>query len=86
MNISTNNRDAAAAIYRQYKEPFLTTIKGALSKELLLRTEGVQVLHGFETTGDAQAYLLSELFNNDVVTALRPYLQNNPDIRIYTVV
>jgi len=86
MNLRTEDREAAAAIYRRYKEPFLTTIKGALSKEWLLRAEGVQVLHGFETTGDAQAYLLSNLFNQDVVTALSPYLQNSPDIRIYAVV
>ncbi|SDC59062.1 hypothetical protein SAMN04487894_10340 [Niabella drilacis] len=86
MNIPAENRETAAAIYRQYLQPFLNTIKGAQSKELLVRAEGLQVLHGFETTEDAQAYLMSDLFNKDVVTALKPCLQNNPDIRIYSVV
>ncbi|MBO9596012.1 MAG: hypothetical protein J7599_24125 [Niabella sp.] len=46
----------------------------------------MQVLHGFETYNAAQEYLLSHLFNNDVVPALKPYLQQHPDIRIYAVI
>lgn len=85
LKINDADRANAGGVYNQYKAPFLETIKGATSKELLIRTEDVQVLHGFETTEDAQNYLSSDLFNNDVVTALKPYLQDNPDVRIYTV-
>ncbi|KAB8194848.1 hypothetical protein FH608_016970 [Nonomuraea phyllanthi] len=43
----------------------------------------VQVLHGFATVEDAQAYLSSEMFIQHVVTALQPYLNTAPDVRIY---
>ncbi|PWD18777.1 hypothetical protein, partial [Salmonella enterica] len=80
------NRPAAANVYQKYKAPFLNTIAGATSKELLIRDEDVQVLHGFETTAQAQAYLTSELFTKDVVEELKPFLNQAPDIRIYYVI
>ncbi|HEU0200130.1 MAG TPA: hypothetical protein VFR86_06805, partial [Burkholderiaceae bacterium] len=58
-------------------------ISGARSKELLVRDEDVQVMHGFDSAEQAKAYLTSTLFNVDVVTALKPLLQGGPDIRIY---
>lgn len=85
LKIDSNDRANAAGVYQQYKAPFLESIKGALSKELLIRDEDVQVLHGFESAEDAQSYLSSELFNNDVVVALKPYLKDAPDVRIYSV-
>jgi len=85
LKINEVNRANAGGVYAKYKAPFLKTIKGATSKELLIRDEDVQVLHGFESAEDAKNYLSSELFNNDVVTALKPYLLDNPDVRIYTV-
>ena len=69
----------------RYKAPFLATVAGARSKDLLVRDEDVQVLHGFATTEHAQAYLTTELFNADVVTALKPLLDAAPDVRIYQV-
>ncbi|RRJ64588.1 hypothetical protein EHV15_17895 [Paenibacillus oralis] len=83
MVIDNNNRPAAAKVYTDYREPFLKEIKGAVSKDLLIRDEDVQVLHGFSSEADAKAYLESELFNNDVVVGLKPLLQANPEIRIY---
>ena len=85
LDISEQNRAAAAAVYQKYKGPFLSSIDGAVSKELLVRAEDVQVLHGFETTKQAEAYLASELFTADVVEALKPYLNSAPDVRIYTL-
>jgi hypothetical protein len=85
LKIENNNRPNAAGVYQQYKAPFLDTIKGATSKELLIRDEDVQVLHGFQSAEDATAYLKSDLFNLDVVVALKPYLAALPDVRIYTV-
>ena len=45
MKISNDNRPAAAKVYTDYRQPFLDTIKGALTKDLLIRDEDVQVLH-----------------------------------------
>lgn len=85
LKVNDADRAAAAGIYLKYKQPFLKQIKGAVSKGLLIRTDDVQVLHGFETQADAEAYLKSDLFNNDVVSALKPYLQAAPEVKIYTV-
>ncbi|WP_222617427.1 hypothetical protein [Flavobacterium muglaense] len=85
LKINDVDRANAVGVYLKYKQPFLKQINGAVSKELLVRTDDVQVLHGFKTQADAEAYLKSDLFNNDVVTALKPYLQASPDVRIYQV-
>lgn len=85
LKINEADRASAVGVYLKYKQPFLTKIKGAVSKELLVRTDDVQVLHGFKTVADAEAYLKSDLFNNDVVTELKPLLQAGPEVRIYSV-
>ena len=46
LKISKANRPGAAAVYAKYKQPLLTQINGAYSKELLIREDDVQVLHG----------------------------------------
>jgi len=85
LKISDANRADAASIYQKYKASFLDTIIGAQSKELLVRDEDVQVLHGFDTKDNANAYLHSKLFTADVVGGLNPLLDAAPDIRIYEV-
>ena len=85
MRIDNVNRPAAAKVYTDYRAPFLNTIEGALTKELLIRDEDVQVLHGFDTVEHAAAYLNSELFNADVVKGLKPLWGAEPDVKIYTV-
>lgn len=85
MYISNTNRPTAAGVYNKYKQPFLDEIKGAVSKELLIRDEDVQVLHGFESIDDASAYLKTKLFNNDVVKELAPLFDKEPEIKIYAV-
>jgi hypothetical protein len=83
LKIAPANRPAAAGVYQRYKTPFLDTIAGAKSKELLVRDEDVEVLHGFDTAEQANAYLKSRLFTSDVVGALEPLLDGEPDVRIY---
>ncbi|MEL7625216.1 MAG: hypothetical protein AAGU12_16755 [Clostridiales bacterium] len=85
MVIDEANRPAAAKVYTDYRQPFLSQIKGAVSKELLIRTEDVQVLHGFDSIENVQAYLESQLFQNDVFVSLKPLLAAAPDVKIYTV-
>ena len=86
MVISDVNRPAAAKVYTDYRGPFLSQIKGAVSKDLLIRDEDVQVLHGFDSVENAKAYLDSEMFKNDVFVGLKPLWSADPDVKIYTVV
>jgi hypothetical protein len=83
VKVSGADRAKAGAVYSKYKQPFLATIAGAESKDLLLREEDVQVLHGFDSRASAESYLKSALFGNDVVRELKPYLMADPEIRIY---
>jgi hypothetical protein len=83
LKIAPTNRPAAAGVYQRYRAPFLETVAGARSKELLLRDDDVQVLHGFDTPEQATAYLKTALFSADIVSALKPLLDAAPDIRIY---
>ncbi|MGN0357675.1 MAG: hypothetical protein ACI4E0_07700 [Blautia sp.] len=86
MKVNESDRAAAAAVYTKYRQPFLDTISGAVSKQLIVRKEDVQVLHGFSSMAEAEGYLSSDLFNQDVVVELKPYFQADPDVRIYEVV
>ena len=83
LKVAPANRPAAAGVYQRFKAPFLSTIAGAKSKELLVRDEDVEVLHAFDTAEHANAYLTSRLFASDVVGALKPLLDAEPDLRIY---
>ncbi len=83
LKISDKNRPKAVDIYKKYKDPFLKQISGAKSKELLVRDDDVQVLHGFSNTTEADAYLKSNLFEKDIVGELAPLLDAPPEVRIY---
>lgn len=85
MKISNANRPAAAKVYIDYRQPFLDSIEGALTKDLLIRDEDVQVLHGFDSAEHAQAYLSSDMFKNDVFVGLQPLWDEDPCVKIYTV-
>ena len=78
-------RGAAAKVYTDFRGPFLDTIKGAVSKNLLVRDDDVQVLHGFASADAAAAYLKTKMFNDDVVVGLQPLWDKAPDVRIYSV-
>jgi hypothetical protein len=84
LKVAEQNRSKAAEVYQKYRQPFLHDVSGAKSKQLLLRKDDVQVLHGFESEAQAESYLKSALFNNDVVRELKPLLDADPEIRIYT--
>ncbi|AYE37316.1 hypothetical protein D1B17_01030 [Companilactobacillus zhachilii] len=83
MVVDDKNRSAAAKVYNDYRKPFLDTIPGALTKDLLVRDEDVQVLHGFDSVEHAKAYLDSELFTTKVFPGLKPLWNGNPDVRVY---
>jgi hypothetical protein len=86
LQIDPKDRAAAADVYSKYKQPFLADVAGAQSKDLLVRDEDVQVLHGFDSVTHANDYLANSLFTADVVPALAPLLQADPDIRVFDVV
>ena len=85
LKVDPENRQAAAGVYVKYKTPFLKQIKGAVSKNLLIRNDDVQVLHGFTSEENAKAYLSTALFAQDIVSELKPYLTAAPEIKIYSV-
>ena len=85
MTINPENRPAAAKVYSDYRQPFLDTIEGALTKELLIRDEDVQVIHGFDSMEHAKAYLESDMFKTKVAPGLQPTWAADPDIRFYEV-
>lgn len=85
LQIDPQNRAAAAGVYGKYKPQFLADVPGARSKDLLVRGEDVQVLHGFDSVAHANDYLASELFTGDVVRELGPLLQADPEIRVFDV-
>ncbi|MGH7597337.1 MAG: hypothetical protein ACREOI_13370 [bacterium] len=83
LKIAPENRAQAGGVYTKYRQPFLSNTPGAESKDLLVRAEDVQVLHGFDSKANAENYLGSTLFQKDVAAALKPYLLADPEIRIY---
>src|SRR5262249_18894798 len=83
LKVAPANRPAAAGVYQRYKAPFLERIAGAKSKDLLVRDDDVQVLHGFDTAEQANDYSKTALFTSDVVRELKPLLDAAPDVRIY---
>lgn len=85
LKVRADRRPAAADVYNRYKAPFLSSIAGAKSKVLLVRDDDVQVLHGFDSKANAEAYLKTALFERDVVAALSPLLDAPPDVRVYAV-
>ena len=84
LKVDPQDRAAAGAVYTKFKQPFLTKVPGAKSKELLIRDDDVQVLHSFATRKQAEAYLGSDLFTKDVVVGLKPLLKADPEVRIYS--
>lgn len=85
MVIDEDNRAKGAEVFTKYKDEFLKNIKGAETKDLLVRDEDVQVLHGFSSVEDAENYLESELFKEHVFVELQPLWSKDPDVRIYQV-
>lgn len=85
MVIPEDKRAAAANVYMKYRQPFLNTIPGAKTKELLIRKDDVQVLHGFDSVEHAQDYLKSDLFTGHVFPELKVTWSADPDVRIYEV-
>lgn len=83
LQIPAAARASAGEVYSNYKGPFLRTIPGAESKELLIRKEDVQVLHRFDSRASAESYLKSAMFGTDIVRDLKPYLAAEPEVRIY---
>lgn len=85
LKVRADRRPAVTEIYNRYKAPFLATIAGAKSKELLSRDADVQVLHGFASAAEAEAYLTTPLFQRDIVGELSSLLDASPDVRVYAV-
>lgn len=71
MVVKEKNRESVSKVYYDYKESFLKSINGTLIKDLLVRDENIQVLHGFNSIKNVKAYLSSDMFKNDVFARLK---------------
>lgn len=69
LKIAQQYRPKSTALYQKYKQPFLDSINSNESKTVRVLDDDIQVLRGFDSPGSAEAYLNSELFNQDVVSA-----------------
>ncbi|MCM1316097.1 MAG: hypothetical protein NC235_11225 [Clostridiales bacterium] len=47
----------------EYRQPFLDNVEGALTKELLVCDEDVQVIHGFDSMGNTQRLILTPIYS-----------------------
>ena len=72
MVVKEKNRESVSKVYYDYKESFLKSINGTLIKDLLVRDENIQVLHGFDSIKNVKAYLSSDMLKNDVFVGLQP--------------
>ena len=72
-------------VFADQIDPILKNIQGAITKDLLIRKEDIQVIHGFDSVANAENYLLSDLFKNDVYIELKALWQTDPEVKIYTV-
>ena len=85
LKANSSSRGELTNTYNKLRDLFPEQIKGAKTQELLLSDEEVQLLYGFDTFEDAEAFLSTELYNNIILPALKPLISNNPEIKIYNV-
>ncbi|MGJ1290427.1 hypothetical protein I6I97_21535 [Sphingobacterium multivorum] len=85
LKMNSSNRGELTSTYHKFKDLFREQIKGAKTQELLFSDEDIQLLYGFDTYEDAEAFLSTELYNNIILVALKPLISNNPEIKIYHV-
>jgi len=85
LTIQGLDRAGVTAVYNLYKEPFLKTVNGALSDELLIHIDDLRILQGFKSREDAQCYFLSKFCTSDFITSLKPDIIGNPNVKIYEV-
>lgn len=82
LKMNSSNRGELTSTYHKFKDLFREQIKGAKTQELLFSDEDIQLLYGFDTYEDAEAFLSTELYNNIILVALKPLISNNPEIKI----
>ncbi|WP_312743435.1 hypothetical protein [Sphingobacterium multivorum] len=82
LKMNSSNRGELTSTYNKFKDLFREQIKGAKTQELLFSDEDIQLLYGFDTYEDAEAFLSTELYNNIILVALKPLISNNPEIKI----
>lgn len=85
LNVRTDDIGATSSIHDKFKSSFLDQIRGGMSTEFLIGQNDVVLLNGFANAEDANAFLSTELYNNTILTALKPFLLDNPKNNIYMV-
>ncbi|WP_433900269.1 hypothetical protein [Sphingobacterium puteale] len=85
LKINNSDKGAVSGIYEKFRDSFIDQIKGATSIELLIGDGYIQLLHVFDTAEDAQAFLSTELYNNNILFALKSLMVDTPRVSIYSV-
>ncbi|WP_104381543.1 hypothetical protein [Sphingobacterium sp. HMA12] len=85
LKINNSDKGAVSGIYDKFRDSFLDQVKGATSIELLIGNGYIQLLHVFDTAEDAQAFLSTELYNNEILLALKSLMVDTPMISVYSV-
>ncbi len=85
LKVNAVDKGAVSGVYHKFRALFLEQIQGATSIELLIGDEYIQLLHSFDTAEEAEAFLSTELYNNDMLVALKPFIVDTPEVRIYDV-
>lgn len=86
LNVSCHKRKDVVAKYFLYRDTILQTVNGMKSIELLEREVDFQVLHCFDFQDNANAYLESDFFINDLMRAFEPLLDSAYSVDLYKVV
>ncbi|PUV23897.1 MULTISPECIES: hypothetical protein [Sphingobacterium] len=85
LKINNSDKGAVSGIFDKFRDSFIDQIKGATSIELLIGDGYIQLLHVFDTVEDAHAFLSTELYNNNILFALKSLMVDTPQVSIYAV-
>ena len=85
LQISQPRREEAITkVYLPNRQRFLERVEGAVSMDMLVREEDIQVLVGFDTPENARAYLASSA-GKEITSQLAGYAKKEPVTAIYDV-
>ena len=76
--------EAITKVFLPGRQRFLDRIPGAVTMDLLVREEDLQVLHGFDTMENASAYLKSPI-GKEILGQLAEISDGKPSIAVYNV-
>ncbi len=80
----TKREEAITKVYLPNRQRFLERVAGAVSMDMLVREEDLQILVGFDTLENARAYLASSA-GKEITSQLAGYARKEPVTAFYDV-